>query len=295
MGSPSISTSVATPNQCDDRCDSLNVTVTGYQEIAGNEYDVLCIDYKVQNLFDDGACDRTVKSFILYECSGSPKNDKNDMSGLIESCETTSGRAKSGKKFCTGNKKGITIKPKDENFDFQLCLRNVFDDGYNFVNKVKFKTKVGGIAKENFLCSADYLSGLPCFDVNKFNSGDYNDVGFNAPEVNNALIVDEAERNNELNTHSTMDSTVELSLISGLSVLFIFVLGVFGFCIYRKKKIGGRFTRNSMAIEFGTSNTIKHNVVVTRTSNIIEMAEQTNGNEAELSDSEAVILSSDQV
>jgi len=47
-----------------------------------------------------------------------------------------------------------------------------------------------------------------------------------------------------------------------------------------------------MAIELGTSDTIKHDIVVT--SNVAEM-EQTNGNEAEASDSEAVILSSDQV
>merc|ERR1712228_579641 len=277
MGSPSISTSVATPNQCDDRCDSLNVTVTGYQEIAGNEYDVLCIDYKVQKLFDDGACDRTVKSFILYECSGSPKNDKNDMSGLIESCETTSGSAKSGSKFCAGNKNGIVIKPKDQSFDFKLCLRNVFDDSYNFVNKVKLNTKVG-IVRENFLCSADYLSGLPCFDVNKFNSGDYDNSGFNAPATNNAKVGEESAHNNELKTHSTMDSTVEWSLIAGLSVLFVFVaVGVFGFCLYRKKKISA----------------VKHEIVVT--SNVTEMAEQTNGKGADASDSEAVILSTDQV
>jgi len=253
--------------------------VTDFEIIDGDEYDVLCIDYKVQKLFDYGQCDRTLKKFILNKCSGGPKNDKKDMTGLIESCETTSGQSKSGKKFCVGNKKGITIKPKDQNFDFKLCLRNVFDDNYDFGDKVKFKTKVGSV-KDNFLCSADYLSGLPCFDSNKFNSGDYDNSGFNAPQADNAQIGEEVAHNNELKTHSAIDSTVEWSLIGGVSAVVVCVVVVFGFCLYRKKKIGSNLTRNAIARDLGTSDNTNKEVVTS------------NGNET---NSNAVILSTDQV
>jgi len=233
---------------------------------------VLCIDYKVEQLFSDGDCDRSLRSFLLNKCPQGIKTKKKDWAGLIESCETTSGTAKSGSKFCAGNGKGITFKQikGESNFNFKLCLRNVFEDDVTFADKIKFKTKQGAV-KENFFCEEDYLSGLPCLDSDEFNSGDYDNFGFNTPSTNNAIAGEEMANDEELKTHSTTDLTREWPLIVGLTALGLVVFAVVGvgFCFYRKQKSGSKFTKEAMADGLEANE-----AVVASTQNETELVEQ---------------------
>ena len=287
------------PNQCNDRCDSFVVTISHFEEIAGSSYDTLCINYKVRHLFGYGHCDRTLSSFVLRKYPSSINNDRKDINGLIESCETTSGIHCSGSSFCEGKKPGITITPVEEDFNFRLCLRNVFDSDYDFYDRVKFNTRVPpSNSRENYVCTEDHLSALPRLDANKFVSGAYDNSGFNAPGTNYAKTAgDEVAHDTELKTHSSaMDSTIEWSLIGGLSAALMLAMVGIGYCVYRRKKNGAMFERNVMVEELGSSDTVKQKVVVS--SHETEMAERKTGaneEDGDLSESEAVHLSTDQV
>lgn len=226
------------------------MTVSDYEVVDGNDYDVLCINYKVEKQFDDGACDRTLKNILLNKCSQGIATVKKDWTGLIESCQTTSGTAKSGSQLCQGRKYGVNIKASDPSFDFQLCLRDVFDSDYYFGNKIKFKTKIGTL-KDNFVCTEDELSGLPCLDADKFNSGDYDNSGFNLPSTNNVMRADEMTHDAEFKTHSSpsVEKTIEWSLVAGLSAFFLVAAVVISLCFYRKKKIASEVTNDAMVKE----------------------------------------------
>merc|ERR1712204_34400 len=160
-----------------------------------------CIDYKVEKLFDYGQCERSLKSLQLKLCSdrNGGKCGDDDLNGLIESCEQIESssddrrRLKKKKKeyrFCSGQDNGIKIDSDDEEFEFKLCLRNVFDDDVSFSDSVYFDTRApkNGNSKkkkkEKYECSADYLQGLPCLNEQTFVSGEYDNSGFNAKYKN---------------------------------------------------------------------------------------------------------------
>jgi len=254
--------------------------------IDGYEYDQLCIDYKVQRLFDYGECDRELRSLQLKLCSKSKgKCNDNDLNGLLESCEQietiTARRLKKSKgkkkdkeyRFCSGQKDGILIDSEDEEFAFKLCLRNVFDDDIDFSNSVSFDTKAKkgkGKKKEKYQCYEDYLQGLPCLNDNKFHSGKYSDNGFNGKYKNEnkggkkkkkkpkgkgqAMTVEfNGDDNDEMNV------PIEWIIISAFIMLCLLLCGI-TYYWYETKKKHSIATRQSMAAVLGRPSSPQHQV-----------------------------------
>merc|ERR1712048_134931 len=268
-----------------------------------------------------GQCERSLKKLKLKLCSKSDGicNDE-DMNGLLESCEQIESspddsnrrRLKKKKKeyrFCSGQDDGVIIDSDDEQFEFKLCLRNVFDDELIFSNSVYFDTRApkNGNSKkkkkERYECTADYLQGLPCLNEQTFVSGKYDKTGFNAKYKNvnkggkkgkNSKQKGQAMNAGEAATESGNNSIKGL-LVAAVVMFALVLIGAAVYYWFRKNKRAASVRRDSMAQMVGRPSAAKHHVTAYGDTEMMEAMGRIEGNEIECSDSEVVYLSHDEV
>ena len=267
---PVTTDAIVLPESCNDRCDAFSVTVQDYFYVSDGNTDNICITYKVERLFADSSCKKSVKYIVLGLCGDDEGvASYNDLNGILQDCKlmndkgiqrrlgrssSSSSSSDEGYRDCWGSQSDditgirVNIRVNTEAI-FELCMVDVFQEPLEFSDTIKFQR-----GKRKFTCSTDddesYLEGLPCLDPTKFEAGGYGNGGYNSKYrkfgnggkkhkrrgsgYSRALTQGEAGDNSSWGAFGTLDDMVRWSLIS-IFIVFGLLLIVSG-CICMIKK-----------------------------------------------------------
>jgi len=206
-----------------------------------------------------------------------------DLNGLIRSFDvlpidsnsagsSSSNNYNKNKYIVYGTNYGIKIKIKVmESLNFTLCLKDVFEP--EFSNNVIFKrskkyvqcdASLPSEPKPNCKAQCSNQVGLPCLDLDKFQSDYYDSSGYNKHKIggktkkksaknDRAMVQGEVTDDDSWGVLSGLDPNTRWSLISIFAVFGLLIVGFAGYVFmkqrHKKQDLKDKMNRNVVELE----------------------------------------------